>query len=386
MAIVERQRFWRPKACGDTLSPRAVRQLHDLGLDAALTGLARTEGLRLVVEDRTVEVPWPTHPELPAHGHVVRRDRLDSTLAANAAAAGATLLEGHDALAPVLERGFVRGAVVQPADGGPPVEVPARYVLVADGAASRFGRALGTFRTRDWPYATAIRSYWQSPRHAETWIEAELELTDRDGTPLPGHGWVAPVGDGTVNVGVSLLSPAGETRSVNPAHLLDEHVRRLAERWGLDPSRPTETPASGRVPMGGSVGPKAGPTYLVVGDAAGSANPFTGAGIEYALETGRMAADVLHEALAANDPTVLQRYSAMLDAEYGQYFKVARLFARVAGRPGLLRQITRLGVRSDAFSEWAVRITANLLRPHRLGPAEVTYRVAAALARLAPSA
>ena len=49
--------------------------------------------------------------------------------------------------------------------------------------------------------------------------------------------------------------------------------------------------------MGGSVGPKAGPTYLVVGDAAGSVNPFNGEGIDYAYETGRMAAEVLHEAL-----------------------------------------------------------------------------------------
>ena len=41
--------------------------------------------------------------------------------------------------------------------------------------------------------------------------------------------------------------------------------------------------------MGGSVGPKAGPTYLVVGDAAGSVNPFNGEGIDYAYETARMA-------------------------------------------------------------------------------------------------
>ena len=55
-------------------------------------------------------------------------------------------------------------------------------------------------------------------------------------------------------------------------------------------------------------GPKAGPTYLVVGDAAGSVNPFNGEGIDYAYETARMAADVLHDALAAGDPTHLQHY------------------------------------------------------------------------------
>ena len=64
----------------------------------------------------------------------------------NAEAAGATLLQGADAIAPVIDRGFVRGAVVQTADAPSPVELRARYVVVADGANSRFGRALGTFR------------------------------------------------------------------------------------------------------------------------------------------------------------------------------------------------------------------------------------------------
>ena len=79
--------------------------------------------------------------------------------------------------------------------------------------------------------------------------------------------------------------------------------------------------------MGGSVGPKSGPTYLVIGDAAGSVNPFNGEGIDYAYETARMAAQVLTEAIRNNDPTALQRYQTMIDDEYSQYFKVARLFA-----------------------------------------------------------
>ena len=65
----------------------------------------------------------------------------------------------------MIERGFVRGAVVQRKGAGAPEEVRARYVVVADGANSRFGRALGTSRDREWPYGTAIRGYWASPLH-----------------------------------------------------------------------------------------------------------------------------------------------------------------------------------------------------------------------------
>ena len=136
--------------------------------------------------------------------------------------------------------------------------------------------------------------------------------------------------------------------------------------------------------MGGSVGPKAGPTYLVVGDAAGSVNPFNGEGIDYAYETARMAADVIHEALVDNDATALQRYPKMLQDEYGQYFKVARLFARVIGRPALMRELTRAGMHSRTLMEWVLRIMANLLRPDEVGPAEAAYKAIAALAKVAP--
>ena len=78
----------------------------------------------------------------------------------------------------------------------------ARYVVVADGANSRFGRALGTARDRAYPLGMAVRGYFTSPYHDEPWIESHLDLRDRDGNHLPGYGWIFPVGDGTVNVGV----------------------------------------------------------------------------------------------------------------------------------------------------------------------------------------
>ena len=67
--------------------------------------------------------------------------------------------------------------------------------------------------------------------------------------------------------------------------------------------------------MGLSVGPHAGPTYLVVGDAGGAINPFNGEGIAYAYETGRMAADAVHLALATGDGMALQTYPHRLEAD-----------------------------------------------------------------------
>ncbi|MDQ3737731.1 MAG: geranylgeranyl reductase family protein [Actinomycetota bacterium] len=385
VSIVEKRHFPREKTCGDGLTPRAVKQLDDMGLTEPLSKFHRFDGLRATAMGKELELRWPEHPIYPRHGYVVRRNDLDEMVARNAVAAGATLLEGHEALSPIVERGFVQGAMVS-RDKGEPTELRARYTIVADGANSRFGRALGTSRTREWPYGTAIRTYFETPRHDDPWIESALDLKDRNGNPTPGYGWIFPVGDGTVNIGVGLLSTFRDFTSVNTSHLLDSYSHQIADRWEIDPTAPTQRATSGRIPMGGSVGPKAGPTYLVVGDAAGAVNPFNGEGIDYAYETARMAADVLHEALTGSDVTALQAYPKLIEAEYGQYFKVARLFARMIGRPTVLREFTRVGMQSRTLMEWVLRIMANLLRPDELGPAEAAFKAASAIVRLAPNA
>jgi geranylgeranyl reductase family protein len=384
--VVEKKTFPREKTCGDGLTPRAVKQLGDMGLSDELSQFHRYEGLRATAHGRALELQWPTHPVYPQHGYVVRRRELDTMVARNAVRKGAALLEGHEALEPIIERGFVRGAVVKSKESDAAIRITAQYVIVADGANSRFGRALGTFRTREWPYGTAIRTYWESPMHDDPWIESALDVKDRNGNSMPGYGWIFPVGDGTVNIGVGLLSTFRDFKSVNTTQLLDAYAHQVADSWKIDPESPTQRATSGRIPMGGSVGPKAGPTYLVVGDAAGSVNPFNGEGIDYAYETARMAAQVIHEALLTGNASALQQYPMLLDEEYGQYFKVARLFARVIGRPVLMRELSRVGMHSRSLMEWVLRIMANLLRPDELGPAEAAYKAAAAIVRLAPNA
>jgi flavin-dependent dehydrogenase len=136
--------------------------------------------------------------------------------------------------------------------------------------------------------------------------------------------------------------------------------------------------------MGGSISPNVGPTWVLVGDAAGTINPFNGEGIDYAYETGRLAASLIGEALETGDGMALQRYPRLLEEEYGLYFKVARVFARVIGNPALLAQLTGIGMHSRTLMEWVLRIMANLLRPDELGPAEAAYKAVAQLARVLP--
>jgi len=343
---------------------------------------------------------WPEHPVLPAHGYVVTRADLDGLVAARAEKAGAVVWQGAEAVMPLTGTSAAGGDPVPVPEGSPlrraggaivadkarstTTEVRARYVIVADGSLSRFGRALGTGRNRDWPQGMALRGYYLSPRSHEDYIDSFLDIRDATGKVVPGYGWIFPLGDGRVNVGVGLLSTMGRGSHVNTTRLLDDFLAQAPASWCLDPGSCLGAPVGGRLPMGLAVGPRVGPDCLVAGDAAGVINPFNGEGIAYAYETGRLAAGAVADALEAGDEGLLARYEQSLQDVYGLYYRVARAFIGVLSRPGVMRLCVNTGMYNRPVMEWLLRIMANLLQPYELGPAEAVYRAVVALAHRVP--
>src|SRR5690606_41934963 len=121
----------------------------------------------------------------------------------------------------------------------------------------------------------AIRGYYESPLHADPWIESALDVRDRAGNSMPGYGWIFPVGDGQINVGIGLLSTFRDWRSVNTTHIMNEFAATAPDYWGIGPETAVGAPTGGRLPTAGSIEPKVGPTWLVLGDATCAIHPFT---------------------------------------------------------------------------------------------------------------
>jgi geranylgeranyl reductase family protein len=400
VAVVEKKVFPREKTCGDGLTPRSVRQIADMGIEGALAGAHRYTGLRAHAFGKVLDLPWPEHPSFPSYGYVVTRHDLDAIVNERAVKAGATVWQGTEALEPVIgahpdpgsDAGTGVGALLPSCVGAVVKEkateatrtVLARYVVVADGANSRFGRALGTARDRDQPMGMALRGYYASPGHQQPFIESHLDIRDGEGTVVPGYGWIFPLGDGRVNVGVGLLSTDRRWKGVNTSTLMDHFVAYAPREWELSPATSLGPPTGGKLPMGLAVGPRVGATTLVVGDAAGSINPFNGEGIAYGYESGRMAAASLGEALSGDGLEALRRYESRLEDAYGLYYRVARAFIRVISHPELMQLCVGTGMYSESLMSWILRIMANLLRPDETGPAEAAYRALALIARLVP--
>jgi menaquinone-9 beta-reductase len=392
VAVVEKKRFPRVKTCGDGLTPRSVRQLADMGVEESLQGAHRFGGLRSMGFGHTIELAWPEHPDFPSYGYTVTRHDLDGLVAERAVKAGATMWQGTEVLEPLLEEApagpgdrpatLPACAGVVARESGKTREVRARYVVIADGANSRVGRALGLVRDRAYPQGMALRGYYRSDRHDEPWIESHLDIRDAAGEVVPGYGWVFPLGDGRVNVGVGLLSTDQRWKGVNTTRLMEAFVAGAPASWGLSDATSCGPPTGGRLPMGMSVGPRVGPNTVVIGDAGGLINPFNGEGIAYGYETGRFAAGALGEALAGTGE--LACYEERLRDAYADYYRVGRAFVRIISNPAIMRQCVSLGMRSEWFMGLLMRIMANLMRPDSLGAAEAAYDALLAIARRLP--
>ena len=355
---VDRASFPREKVCGDGLTPRGVRQLLEMGIDVTEPGFVRIGGLRTYGPGVELELPWPRTETFPDYGLVRTRHDLDDLLIRNAQKAGAQVWQETEAVRPVFDRGWVRGAMVR-RDGGSTEEVRARYVIAADGAASRFAQHAGVRRNPGRPLGVAARRYFRTARPQDGFFESWLNLRRGDGY-LPGYGWIFPVSDGVLNVGAGLLNTARDFRNLSGKKVYDIFLRQLPPEWELTEENAIGKVLSGPLPMGMNRRPLAAPGLLVAGDAGGIVNPFNGEGIAYAMESGKVAAELVHEALVLDRPGLAHVYPTVLRQRYGRYFSVGRAFVKAIGSPTIMYASVKYGLPRRRLMQFLFKVMANI--------------------------
>ena len=355
--VCEKKTFPREKTCGDGLTPRAVKVLSDMGLEQELGSWERVQGLRVHAAGKTMELRFPELEDFCNYGLVKPRKELDQIVLDHAERAGAKVLYETQAKEPIFDKGVMVGFKAK--RDGQEEEIRAKWVICAEGAATKFARSLGRVRDENYPMGFAIRQYFRSPMEHSGWFEAYLDV--RSGPKqLPGYGWVFPVGDGTVNAGVGVLSTYGGWRSVNLHELQNNFISQLPPEWEVSPETVCSKPRAGRLVMGSSVWPPHGPGFLLTGDAAGMINPCNGEGIAYGYETGRIAGRHIHEALQNGSSPVLESYTRELEQIYGPYFRLGRRFVKLIGHPALMEKLVGMAMHSRTVMSFALTLLANL--------------------------
>jgi geranylgeranyl reductase family protein len=349
--VIDAANFPRDKACGDGLTPRAVAELERLGLGEWLDARIRHRGLRMSGFGGEVEVAWPG-PSFPSTGSAVARVELDDRIRKVAEESGARMRLGVKAVG-VHHDSSARVVSVLLSDG---TQVGCGDLIVADGARSTLGRVLGRRWHQETVYGIAARGYLTTERGDEPWLTSHLELRSPDGAVLPGYGWIFPLGNGEVNIGVGALSTSKRPADLALRPLMSYYTDLRREEWGF--TGQPRAMSSALLPMGGAVSGVAGRNWMLIGDAAGCVNPLNGEGIDYGLETGRLAVELLEMTDLAD---FSEAWPSLLQSHYGRSFSVARRLGLLLTFPRFLPATGPLGMRSTRLMGIAVRVMGNLV-------------------------
>jgi menaquinone-9 beta-reductase len=342
VAVVDRAHFPRPKACAEYFSPGVVDALQRLDVWPRVESLphARLRGMELVGPGGGRHlVAYPDDPR-PHRSLTVRRDLLDAALLEQAGQAGATLLLGH-AVRDVIRHGNgAAGLIVQ--DSGTTTELAAHLVIGADGVRSLVGRQLGLATPPRWPARLGLVAHYEgvpSPCH-----HGEMHLA---------HGvycGLAPLGNGAMNVG--FVTSVGTARRLGGAEAVFRwmqaqlpavaHTLCGGERSGK---------LLGIAPLAHRCSRPYADGALLVGDAAGFLDPFTGEGVFRALRGAELAAGVALQALERGDTSAraLAPYAALRRRAFAAKDRLCLLIQAFVAAPRLLDYaIPRLNRRREA--------------------------------------
>jgi len=391
--LLEKAQFPREKVCGDGLTPRATKQLVDMGIDISEeAGWLRNKGLRIIGGGVRLELDWPELASFPDYGLVRKRADFDELLARQAEKAGAKLHQQCNVTGPVLDErsGRVVGVTAKLGPDKREVVFRAPLVVAADGNSTRLSLAMGLHRREDRPMGVAYRTYFNSPRSDDDYLESWLELWDRRGGQeklLPGYGWIFGMGDGTSNVGLGLLNTTASFKDIDYRELLKVWCAGMPEEWGYTPENMTEPIRGAALPMAFNRQPHYTRGFLLVGDAGGMVNPFNGEGIAYAMESGQIAAGVIVQALARQTDLgrerALEAYPRILKEVYGGYYSLGRAFVKAIGNPLVMRMAAQRGLTHPMLMRFVLKLLANLTDPQG---GDAMDRIINGLAKVAPRA
>jgi geranylgeranyl reductase family protein len=360
--LVDRANFPRDKTCGDGLTPRAVKTLQELGvLDKVaaqahlITGadLFSPSGCQLHITFANFLDGWPHF------GLTLPRFHLDDILREHALSRGARFLPNCRVIGPYMPD-VTEGVSLLGQRDGETCLLCARLAILATGVSLPLLRAFG-FLAHMPPTVSAARAYWEGIDGAEGSFEFFFDCRlDR------GYAWLFPLGGGRANVGLGLF-PNGRQESPSAVRellpFLERHSRlapRLqgARRVGPIKGYPLRTDFPHHPVVRDGV--------MLVGEACGLVNPVTGEGIDLALESGLLAAEIADRALRRNclNAKGLRPYERELHHRFALFFREMRWMVQLAMRPRALEILIRQSLRHPDLARVITQITLGLISPH----------------------
>ncbi len=364
--LIDKSRFPRDKICGDALSGKAVTVLRELDLFEKVRDLpgvlvnkiifGSPKGMEVDIDlSRSSRQDFLT-------GFVIRREIFDTFLFREAQKVVDTSIEGFTVRELIQEGGKVCG-VRGASSGSEGQEYRGRIVLGADGFNSIVARKGGLYRHEPRHWIVALRCYYQNVKGLSNQIE--LQYVDE---VLPGYFWIFPLENGCANVGIGMVYDFLKKRKVDLNTALQRVIESPKFKDRFANSRALERPIGWNLPVGSKRRKSYGNGFMLIGDAAGLIDPFTGEGIGNALYSARYAVACAREACDAGDfgQEFLRRYESHLWEEIGDELRVSSRLQTIGRIRPLLNFVIHKASRSQEVRDIICGMIADEVPKKRL--------------------
>lgn len=195
------------------------------------------------------------------------------------------------------------------------------------------------------------------------------------------------MGDGVVNVGLGSVASTANATNLPYKKVFETWMRNVPEEWGFTEANQIGPLRSAALPMSFNRSPHYTCGLVLIGDAGGMVSPFNGEGIAPALKAGRFAAQCIAQALSRADRAGVDRamseYPEMLEAEYGGYYQLGRVFVSLIENPRIMRLCTTKGLPIPRLMTFVHKLLSD---GYERAGGDLDDRIITALTRLVPSA
>jgi digeranylgeranylglycerophospholipid reductase len=304
LMIDRRPEIGIPVLCGEGISQRIDKWGMLEGSDWIAS---KMDGAKIFAPDDTM-VTLSKEMAGNETGYVVYRDRFDKELARQAGKAGARVILRTEAVGLEERNGRITG--VKAIQDGEAFTIHADMVVAADGVESKVGSWAGIqTRLKPCDLETCFQYTLENVEYESDYCEFYLGKNRAPG----GYIWSFPKGNGLFNIGIGIL--ASLSSSGKAKQLLDSFIKKHDIYKNGTPVRVL----SGAVPVAKPV-ETVTDHLLLVGDAARHADPITGGGLTTSLEGGKIAGEVIGNAVDKQqfDKETLMAYETGWKKAFGQ--------------------------------------------------------------------
>ena len=296
--LLEKEKFPRDKTCGDAISGKSLAVLEELGLVGAIEKADHGEIKGVLFSSPNgslASIMFGKEGEQIGKGYTCRRQVYDNLLFQNAKK-HCDAMEGMAAVSLVKENGEVVGVKARGADGKE-YEFRGRMVIGADSVNSIVAREIRGADVDPDHTCIAYRAYYSGITGMTGCLEIHFVKSI-----MPGYFWIFPMENGLANVGVGMVMADMKKHGTDLGKAMEDITannplfkERFANAKMVSPLK------AWSLPFGSKKRKVHAQNVLLVGDAAGLVDPFSGEGIGNAMLSGKLASEVAIEALDAGD-------------------------------------------------------------------------------------